>query len=87
LDLGEVGAMNSHQILRLLLSIVIGIAALLITSLVLFLAGIFLLMKLQIDFILSAQLVFLFVVSSLVGLIAAIFVGVEYYERKGKSES
>ena len=77
---------NQSQIHRVLLSIVNGIAAFWITSFLLFLAGIILLATLQIDFILTAQLVILFLISGLIGLIPGIYTGVKYYRDKGKSQ-
>ena len=76
--------MNSRQILRVFLSIINGIAAYLIMVVFLFFGCVFLLMQLQTDFILSAQLVVIFVLSSIVGLVFAVFVGVKYYRHKGK---
>ena len=78
--------MNSRgsQILRVLMSIVSGIGAFLIMVIFLFFAAVFLLMQLQTDFILSSVLVVLFVFSSIVGLVFAVFVGVKYYRNTGK---
>jgi hypothetical protein len=70
----------------MLLSIVNGIAEFWITFFLLFLAGVILLALLQIDFILSSQWVILFSISSLLGLIAAIFAGVKHYRNRGKSQ-
>ena len=78
--------MDSHrsQILHVLLGIAVGIVAFCITSFLLLYASVTLLGYLQIDFVLSSQLVALILLSSIVGLILAIFVGVKYYRHKGK---
>ncbi len=79
--------MNSRQsqILRVLLSIAIGILVFCAATFLAFLSGVILLGLLQIDFILSFQLAVLFLISSIVGLILAISVGVKYYRDTGKS--
>ena len=76
--------MNSSQILRVFLSIISGAAAFLIMVVFLFFGCVFLLMQIQTDFILSSVLVILFIFSSIVGLVFAVFVGVKYYRHKGK---
>jgi len=76
--------MNSSQILRVFLSIISGVAAFLIMVVFLFFGCVFLLMQIQTDFILSSVLVILFIFSSIVGLVFAVFVGVKYYRHKGK---
>lgn len=80
--------MNScgSQILRVALSIVSGIVAFLIMVIFLFFIGVFLLMQLQTDFILSSVLVVLFVFSGIVGLVFAVFVGEKYYRDTGKPQ-
>ena len=76
--------MNSSQILLVFLSIISGVAAFLIMVVFLFFGCVFLLMQIQTDFILSSVLVILFIFSSIVGLVFAVFVGVKYYRHKGK---
>ena len=78
--------MNSRrrQILHVFLSIAIGIVVFCITSFLLLYASVTLLGQLQIDFVLSSQLLVLILLSSIVGLILAIFVGVKYYRNQGK---
>jgi hypothetical protein len=78
--------MNSRQILHVFLSIINGIAAFLIMVVFLFFGSVFLLMLLQTDFILSSLLVVLFIFSSIVGLVFAIFVGVKYYRNAKKPQ-
>lgn len=74
------------QILHVILSIVIGIVAFCIASFLLLYASVTLLGYLQIDFVLTSQLLVLFFLSSIAGLILATFVGVKYYGYLGKSQ-
>ncbi len=70
---------GQYQIRHMLLSIAIGFVTFCITSYLLFKAAFILLGQLQIDFILTAQLIILFLISSLLGIIPAVFVGRKYY--------
>ena len=74
---------RGNQIFRLLMSIVNGVGAFVIMVIFLFFGGILLLMLLASDFLLSSILVILFVLSSIVSLIFAVFVGVKYYRNQG----
>lgn len=74
------------HMLRVLTSFVSGIAAFVIMVIFMFFGGTLLLMLLSTDFLLSSVLVILFVLSSIVGLVFAVFVGIKYYRNTGKSQ-
>ena len=76
---------RGKQILRVLMSIAGGIAAFVIMVIFLFFVGTLLLMLLPTDFLLSSILVILFVLSSIVSLVFAVFLGIKYYRNQGKS--
>lgn len=78
--------MNSRQrhILHVLASILVGSMAFFIALFLTFFAEIILLSQLQLDFILPIQLIILFAIACIAGMIFAIFVARKYYRDFGK---
>lgn len=77
---------RQHRILRVFTSLAVGAMAFLITFPVVLLLGGILLGPLERDVLMPAQVIVLLLISTLMGLIIAVFVGGKYYWYMGKKE-
>jgi len=77
---------RQSQFYRVLSSIGVGVVVFCATAFVSLLAGGILLGQLETDALIPPELKILFLISGVIGLILAVFAGVQYYRYAGRSE-